>query len=60
MEYQLSVLKSFVRDSIISHPQYKEEINDLFQLCLDEIDEGGSVYNEVTLCRNDIEEIIKS
>lgn len=60
MEHQLSNLKSFVRDSIISHPQHKEEITDLFQLCLDEIDEGGSVENEISHCRIDIEELTKS
>jgi hypothetical protein len=57
---QLSQLKSFVRESIKSHPQHREEIEDLFQLCLDEIEEGGSVDHEVSLCRNDIEELIKS
>lgn len=53
-------LRKLVRDSIKSHPQHEEEIRDLFQLCLDEIDEGGSVQHEISLCQNDIEELIKS
>ena len=57
---QLSNLKSFVKDSIKSHPQHETEIRDLFQLCLDEIEEGGSVEHETYLCMNDIEEVIKN
>jgi hypothetical protein len=56
---QLSNLKSFVKDSIKSHPQHETEIRDLFQLCLDEIEEGGSVDNEVSLCQSDIEQLIQ-
>ena len=59
MEQQLSNLKSFVRESIKSHPQHEEEIKSLFILCLDEIGEGGSVDNEVSLCIRDIEELIE-
>ncbi len=51
-------LKKYVVEVMKSHPQHKEEIRDLYQLCLDEIDEGGSVEHEISLCRNDIEEII--
>lgn len=60
MEHQLSNLKSFVRNTIISHPKHEEEIKSLFFLCLDEIEEGGSVDNEVRLCIRDIDELIKS
>jgi hypothetical protein len=53
-------LRKLVRDSIKSHPQHEEEIRDLFQLCLDEIEQGGSVEHEISLCQSDIEELIKN
>ena len=52
--------KQYVSEVMKLHPQHKEEIRDLFQLCLDEIDEGGSVEHEISLCRSDIEEIINN
>ena len=52
-------LKRFVIETINSHPQHKREIIDLYQLCLDEIQEGGSPQHEMDLCRNDIEELVK-
>lgn len=57
---QLSNLKSYVRECVKSHPQHEEEIKDLFYLCLSEIEEGGSVDNEVSLCIRDINELIES
>jgi hypothetical protein len=53
-------LKQFVRDSIKSHPQHKDEIMELYHLCWSEIEEGGSMENEINLCIRDIEELIKS
>jgi hypothetical protein len=52
-------LKQFVRDSIKSHPQHKDEIMELYHLCWSEIEEGGSMENEINLCIRDIEELIK-
>lgn len=57
---QLSNLKTFVNQSIKSHPQHEEEIKSLFYLCLDEIEEGGSIDNEIQLCIRDIEELIEN
>jgi len=51
-------LKEYVDNSIKLYPQHKEEIQDLFQLCLDEIEEGGSIWNECSLCENGINELI--
>ena len=31
------------------HPEYRTEVNNLFQLMKDEIEEGGSVENEINL-----------
>jgi hypothetical protein len=50
----------YVIDAITNYPQHKNEIRDLFRLCKDEIAEGGSPQHEMDLCRNDIEELIKS
>ena len=60
MEHQLSNLKSFVRESIKTHPTFENEIKSLFILCLDEIEEGGSVEREISLWIRDIEELIES
>jgi hypothetical protein len=43
-----------------AYPQHKSEIMDLYQLCLDEIEEGGSPQHEINLCRNEIVELIKN
>ena len=37
----------------------KEEINDLYQLCLDEINEGSSIENECYLCEDSIKQLIE-
>ena len=60
MEHQLSNLRYFVNEMFKRHPQHEKEIKSLFILCLDEIEEGGSVDNEVSLCIRDIEELIES
>lgn len=58
MNEQLQQLQKFANDFIIKHPQHKEEVNDLVQLCKDEIEEGGSVSHEIQLCMNDIEQLL--
>jgi len=52
-------LRQYVIETMKKFPQHKEEIMDLYQLCLDEIEEGGSPQHEVELCRNEIEELVK-
>lgn len=39
----------FGQEFIAKHPHLKDDVNDLFQLMNNEIDEGGSVENEVNL-----------
>lgn len=51
-------LKTYVNEMIEKYPQHKSEIIGLFQLCLDEIEEGGSREHEIELCINDIKELI--
>jgi hypothetical protein len=52
-------LREFVIETMKAYPQHKSEIMDLYQLCLDEIEEGGSPQHEINLCRNEIEELVK-
>lgn len=54
----LSSLRVFLKESITKYPQHKSEIMSLYQLCLDEIEEGGSEEHECDLCYRDVEEII--
>lgn len=47
-----------LRAVIAKHPQLKEQVNDLFQLCKDEIEEGGSEMHEIELCRGSVQELV--
>lgn len=51
-------LKRYVDEQIWLYPEYKDEIMELYQLCLDEIEQGGSVENECNLCQSSIIELI--
>jgi hypothetical protein len=52
-------LKVYVQEKIAEYPELKEQITDLFQLCLDEIEDGASPMNEIHLCICDIEDSIE-
>ena len=39
----------FGNEFIKSHPQHKSEVLDYFQLMKDEIEDGGSTENEISL-----------
>lgn len=56
----LQNLRPFIKEKVQQYPSLKEEIIDLYQLCLDEISEGGSEMNEVELCINEINSLIES
>ena len=47
-----------LRAVIAKYPQIKEQVNDLFQLCKDEIEEGGSEMHEISLCRGSVQELV--
>jgi uncharacterized UPF0160 family protein len=55
----LVYLRTFIKEKIQQYPNLKEEILDLFSLCLDEIDEGGSEQSEVDSCISDINDLIE-
>ena len=51
--------RKLINRKVSEHPKLKEEILDLYQLCLDEIEEGGSRENEIYLCLSSIEDLIE-
>jgi hypothetical protein len=53
-------LKHYVRDIIVKHPEKRSEVLDLLELCMNEIEEGGSPIHEISLCINDINQLIEN
>ena len=49
----------YAKEVIEKYPSLKEEINDLLELCADEIEAGESHENEVQLCINSIDDLIE-
>jgi hypothetical protein len=49
----------FAREFVKQHPNLKDEVYDLLELCQSEIEEGGSPTHEVQLCINSIKELIE-
>lgn len=58
MNDRITYLKKYAKDFIEKHPQHKEAVLELVGLCFSEIEEGGSVENEIQLCINDINQLI--
>jgi len=54
----LDELRTYCRGLIETHPSLKEQIVDLFVLCVSEIEEGGSEPHEVELCLSDVQELL--
>jgi hypothetical protein len=52
-------LITYLREQIAKYPNLKSEILDLYSLCESEIAEGGSAFNERSLCYNSVEELIE-
>lgn len=55
----LEQLKEWIKIQITKHPEQKEEMLDLYSLCIDEIEQGGSPDNEIHLCRDSIEQLLE-
>jgi len=51
-------LYDYCRKQKKQYPNLAEEIEDFWQLCMDEIEEGSSVQNEIDLCESSIDELI--
>lgn len=52
--------KNTCDEYINKYPQLKQEILDIYNLCLEEIEEGGSVQHEISLGMTDLEELINN
>jgi hypothetical protein len=50
-------LIEYARKVVSEKPELKAEINDLIQLCNDEIEEGGSPTHERNLCYESIKQL---
>ena len=55
---QIEQLKAYCQVKILEYPMLKSDIEDLYQLALDEIEEGGSTQHECDLCEGSIKELI--
>lgn len=55
---EMKQLIEFAKEFIQKHPQHKEEVIDLVQLCKDEIGEGGSPQHEINLCIGSIQDLL--
>jgi hypothetical protein len=54
----LEQLKKMTVQLIQSHPSLKDELVELYQLAVDETDEGGSEMHECHLAYNDMMELV--
>ncbi len=52
-------LREYVNECINKYPHLRGEILDLLQLCLDEIEDGESKENEISLCYGSIKDLIE-
>lgn len=55
----LAQLKIEINRLCENYPDKAEEIQDLYQLCLDEIEQGESTPHEIELCLGGIDDLIK-
>lgn len=55
----LTQLREEVRELTKTHPDLKSEILGYYELCMDEISEGGSETHEVNLCSRSIQELLE-
>jgi hypothetical protein len=55
----LDQLEQWVKVQSKKYPKQKEKIFDLYDLCINEIEEGGSPDHEIYLCIDLIEQLIE-
>jgi hypothetical protein len=56
----MTQLLEYTEEVLAKYPQLKSDVDALIQLCIDEVDEGGSESHEMSLCWSDISELVKS
>jgi hypothetical protein len=59
MNQEVKDLVAWCTERAKNCPSLKEEIQDLLDLAISEIEDGASVWNEIQLCKSDVEELIK-
>jgi hypothetical protein len=52
---ELERLSIWINERILKYPEHKDKIIEFYELCLDEIQEGGSMVHEIYLCKDSIE-----
>ena len=52
-------LTDYTKEFISKHPQLKEEVDNLVQLCYNEIEEGGSKEHEIDLAIESIDQLLE-
>ena len=55
----LTDLHLWVKEQKTDNPELAEEIQDMYQLCLDEIEQGESISNEIEHCIEAIVQLIE-
>lgn len=55
----LEYLKGFCREKIAEHPELKQQIVDLYYLAINEINDGGSIFQEIGLAIESINQLIE-
>ena len=53
-------LRKYVDDFKKNHPLFDTEAEQLYDLCVAEIEQGGSTEHEISLCYSSIDEIIEN
>ena len=54
----LQDLRNYAKETIEKYPEHKKDIIGLYNLCVNEIDEGGSREQEIENCLHDIKELL--
>lgn len=55
----LTELRRICKEKGEKYPELKKNIQELFELCLTEIEEGGSTTAEIYNCYHDVMELVK-
>lgn len=51
--------REFAREFLSKHPEHKEEVIGLLELCQSEIEEGGSEEHEIELFEESCEQLLE-
>lgn len=56
----IDILKQMTLQLVANHPEHKEQLMELYQLAVDETEEGGSEAHECELAISDMEYLIEN